>query len=86
MYRTLYFRYLSQQKYEELLDLLYQGALTLLSHEQNTSGADLGLLLVDTLEKSKTVAEGAEKWMQKIALLLSKIPQNVVERETLLVS
>ncbi|EAT34855.1 AAEL002521-PA [Aedes aegypti] len=85
MYRTLYFRYLSQQKYEELLDLLYQGALTLLSHEQNTSGADLGLLLVDTLEKSKTVAEGAEKWMQKIALLLSKIPQNVVERETLLV-
>ncbi|KXJ75372.1 hypothetical protein RP20_CCG011847 [Aedes albopictus] len=84
MYRTLYFRYLSQKKYEELLDLLYQGALTLLNHEQYTSGADLGLLIVDTLEKGK-ITEDAEKWMQKLALLLSKILPNVVERETLLV-
>lgn len=84
MYRTLYFRYLSQKKYEELLELLYKGSLTLLNHEQHTSGADLGLLLVDTLEKGK-ITEDAEKWMQKIALLLSKIAPNVVEREALLV-
>lgn len=84
MYRMLYFRYLSQKKYEELLNMLYQGALTLVNHEQHTSGADLGLLVVDTLEKGK-ITEDAEKWMQKIALLLSKILPNVVERETLLV-
>ncbi|XP_058443480.1 Golgi to ER traffic protein 4 homolog [Malaya genurostris] len=84
MYRTLYFRYLSQKRYTELLDLLYKGALTLLKHDQHTSGADLGLLVVDTLEKAKIV-EDTEKWMQKIALLLSKIQPNVVERETLLV-
>lgn len=84
MYRTLYFRYLTQKKYEELLELLYKGSLTLLNHEQYTSGADLGLLIVDTLEKGK-ITDDAEKWMQKIAVLLSKIPPNVVERETLLV-
>ncbi|EDS36768.1 conserved hypothetical protein [Culex quinquefasciatus] len=85
MYRTLYFRYLSQRKYEELLELLYKGSLTLLNHEQHTSGADLGLLIVDTLEKAAKPEQEAEPWMQKIAMLLSKIPQNVVERETLLV-
>lgn len=85
MYRTLYFRYLSQKKYDELLDLLYKGSMTLLTHEQHTSGADLGLLIVDTLEKGKIV-DDAEKWMQKIALLLSKIQPDVVERETLLVN
>ncbi|XP_053695443.1 Golgi to ER traffic protein 4 homolog [Sabethes cyaneus] len=84
MYRTLYFRYLSQKKYEELLDLLYKGALTLLSHDQQTSGADLGLLVVDTLEKAGVV-DGTEKWMQKLAILLSKIQPHIVERETLLV-
>lgn len=85
MYRTLYFRYLSQRKYEELLELLYKGALTLLNHDQNTSGADLGLLIVDTLEKAAKQEPEAEQWMQKLAVLLSKIPPNVVERETLLV-
>lgn len=85
MYRTLYFRYLSQRKYDELLELLYKGSLTLLNHEQHTSGADLGLLIVDTLEKAAKPEQEAEQWMQKIAVLLSKIPQNVVERETLLV-
>ncbi|XP_055608798.1 Golgi to ER traffic protein 4 homolog [Uranotaenia lowii] len=85
MYRTLYFRYLSQRKYDELLDLLYKGALTLLNHDQQTSGTDLGLLIVDTLEKAGKEAEDAEKWMHKIAMLLSKIQPNVVERETLLV-
>uniref|UniRef100_A0A1Q3F7M2 Putative golgi family to er traffic protein 4 n=1 Tax=Culex tarsalis TaxID=7177 RepID=A0A1Q3F7M2_CULTA len=85
MYRTLYFRYLSQRNYEQLLELLYKGSLTLLNHEQHTSGADLGLLIVDTLEKAAKPEEEAEQWMQKLAVLLSKIPQNVVERETLLV-
>ena len=83
MYRTLYFRYLGQQKYDELLELLYKGSLVLLVHEQYTSGADLALLLVDTLEKSN--CEEGEQWMNKIGILISKIPANIVERETLLV-
>lgn len=85
MYRTLYFRYLSQRKFDELLELLYKGSVTLLGKEQHTSGADLGLLIVDTLEKDSKTEEDAEGWMHKIAVLLSKIPPSVVERETLLV-
>lgn len=79
-----YFRYLGQKKYEELLDLLYDGAVLLLKHGQvssflslkhevcvwvlftfihivfllflqlqQTSGADLAILLVDVLLKAE---------------------------------
>ncbi|KAG8329162.1 Golgi to ER traffic protein 4 [Homalodisca vitripennis] len=54
MYRTLYFRYLTQKKYGELLELLFDGAKLLLQHDQQTSGADLAILLVDVLVKSET--------------------------------
>nr|CAI5850683.1 unnamed protein product [Callosobruchus analis] len=53
MYRTLYFRYLGQKKYKELKDMLYNGSLLFLEHDQQLSGADLAILLVDALEKSE---------------------------------
>ncbi|KAF2367841.1 hypothetical protein FHG87_001400 [Trinorchestia longiramus] len=53
MYRTLYFRYKSQEKYTELLDLLYEGSHLLLTHNQQTSGADLAILMLEVLELSK---------------------------------
>jgi hypothetical protein len=34
MYRTLYFRYLAQKKYKETLDMLYNGSLLFLEHDQ----------------------------------------------------
>lgn len=83
-YRTLYFRYLSQKRFDECLELLYNGAMTFLDSEQYSSGADLGLLVVDTLEK--TTVEDNELWMQRLGILLSKISSNMVERETLMVS
>uniref|UniRef100_A0A2P2I207 Golgi to ER traffic protein 4 homolog n=1 Tax=Hirondellea gigas TaxID=1518452 RepID=A0A2P2I207_9CRUS len=52
MYRTLYFRYLTQEKYKELLDMLFEGSILLLNHSQQTSGVDLALLMLDVLEKS----------------------------------
>jgi hypothetical protein len=83
MYRTLYFRYLSQKKYEELLELLYKGATTLLKHDQSASGADLSLLIVDVLEKANL--PDYEIWIQRIGVLLNKIGPNVIERETLMI-
>lgn len=83
-YRTLYFRYLSQKRYDDCLELLYSGSLKLLNNEQYSSGADLGLLVVDTLEKA-TVTE-SDSWIQRLGTLLSKIPANLVERETLMVN
>jgi len=45
-------RYISQQRYSEAIDLLRDGALSLLRANQISSGADLGLLLIDTLDKA----------------------------------
>lgn len=83
-YRTLYFRYLSQKRFDECLELLYDGAIKLLENHQYSSGADLGLLVVDTLEK--TTINDIEFWIHRLGALMAKIPANLVERETLLVS
>lgn len=83
-YRTLYFRYLSQQRYDDCLQLLFNGSLKLLENEQFSSGADLGLLVVETLEK--TTVTDTDLWIHRMGLILSKIPANLVERETLLVN
>lgn len=83
-YRTLYFRYLSQQRYDDCLQLLFNGSLKLLENEQFSSGADLGLLVVETLEK--TTVTDTDLWIQRMGMILSKIPANLVERETLLVN
>ncbi|KAH3872275.1 Golgi to ER traffic protein 4 homolog [Dreissena polymorpha] len=59
MFRTLYFRYSTAKKYAEAIDLLYNGALTLLKHKQYESGSDLALLMVDVLNTAKEpVTEG----------------------------
>ncbi|EAA06358.4 Golgi to ER traffic protein 4 homolog [Anopheles merus] len=84
MYRTLYFRYVSQGKYADVLELLYDGALTMLEHEQYSSGADLGLLIIQTLEKAGSTVETPEQWIKRLAELVSKIKPTVVDREALL--
>ena len=43
---------MSQHRYAEAVDLLRDGALSLLRANQISSGADLGLLLVSTLDKA----------------------------------
>ncbi|CAK1596095.1 unnamed protein product [Parnassius mnemosyne] len=82
MYRTLYFRYLSQKKYEDLLNLLYKGSTLLLQRDQQGSGADLAILLIDVLTKSET--KPCEEWMEKIAKLFELMSSGIPERETYL--
>ncbi|XP_045497283.1 Golgi to ER traffic protein 4 homolog [Colias croceus] len=84
MYRTLYFRYLSQKKYSDLLQLLYNGALILLQRDQQGSGADLSILLLDVLSKSET--KPTEEWIEKIAKLFELINASVPERDTFLIN
>ncbi|XP_042719976.1 Golgi to ER traffic protein 4 homolog isoform X4 [Tympanuchus pallidicinctus] len=52
MYRTLFFRYMSQGKYAEARELMYSGALLFFSHNQQNSAADLSMLVLESLEKS----------------------------------
>ncbi|KAJ9600818.1 hypothetical protein L9F63_001030 [Diploptera punctata] len=84
MYRTLYFRYLGQKKYAELMDLLYDGAILLLSHDQQTSGADLAILFVDVLNKSD--ASTSDEQFNKLSRLFGMISSDVPERDTFLAS
>ncbi|XP_034192300.1 Golgi to ER traffic protein 4 homolog [Osmia lignaria lignaria] len=79
MYRTLYFRYLGQKKYSELLELLYNGATLLLQHEQHASGADLGILFINVLIQSGT--EPSQIYFEKITNLLCIMSSSSPERD-----
>ncbi|XP_068631747.1 Golgi to ER traffic protein 4 homolog [Battus philenor] len=82
MYRTLYFRYLGQKKYEDLLNLLYKGSSLLLKHDQQGSGADLAILIVEVLTKSET--KTSEEWIEKVASLFGQMHSSIPEREIFL--
>lgn len=85
MYRTLYFRYTAQQKYDDCLELLYKGSMKLISKQQETSAADLGLLILDTLEKRGSCKDG-DVWIERIGNLITRLSSTTVERETIIVS
>lgn len=82
MYRTLYFRYLNQKKYDQLKKLLYDGAIKMLDYGQGTSGADLAELLVSVLKETKFVPN--ETMFDRIAILFEKMDQGLVERDAFL--
>jgi len=79
MYKTIYFRYLGQKRYIDLIHLLYNGSLLLLQHEQYTSGADLGILLIDVLKKSQQ--KPSEDFFEKLMNLFFLMNPLSPERE-----
>lgn len=89
MYRTLYFRYLNQQRFDDCLQLLYTGAVQFLDQQQHSIGADLSCLVVDTLSKrgqpAAVAAADVELWLNRLGELLKLIGPSVVEREAFLV-
>ncbi|XP_065580251.1 Golgi to ER traffic protein 4 homolog isoform X2 [Artemia franciscana] len=82
MYRTLYFRYLGQQKYEELIALLMDGALLFLEKDQQTSGADLAILLLTVLQKANKQADDLK--VELLSGLHQKMKPDLAERQTFL--
>lgn len=68
----------------ELSDLLYDGAEKLLAASQFQSGSDLGLLLIEILQKCKFEDSEFERWITRVGGLIEKVEPNVVERETLI--
>lgn len=89
MYRTLYFRYLNQRRFDDCLQMLHTGALQFLDQEQHSIGADLSCLVVDTLSKrgqpAAAAAADVELWLNRLGELLKLIGPSVVEREAFLV-
>ncbi|CAH0388985.1 unnamed protein product [Bemisia tabaci] len=80
LYRTIYFRYLNQKKYDELLTVLYSGATLFLRHDQQVGGADLSILYIDVLTKSATPV--TNEILDKLPPLLKLMSPNLAERET----
>ncbi|GFO06780.1 Golgi to er traffic protein 4 homolog [Plakobranchus ocellatus] len=78
MFRTVYFRYNGQQKFTEAADLLYRGALILLRHNQHSSGADLSLLFIDVLTKSKSTV--TDTIIGQISTLFERMDPECPER------
>jgi len=84
MYRTLYFRYLGQTRYDDLLKLLYDGSLLFFEHQQTSSGADLAKLFVEVLLKAKMKVD--KDVVDKVVDLMAKIPPSAPERQAMLTS
>ncbi|XP_028669848.1 Golgi to ER traffic protein 4 homolog [Erpetoichthys calabaricus] len=78
MYRTLFFRYMSQGKYTEARELMYSGALLFFSYNQQNSAADLSMLVLESLEKSDSAI--AEYILECLAKLFSLMDPNSPER------
>ncbi|KAJ8036905.1 Golgi to ER traffic protein 4-like [Holothuria leucospilota] len=82
MYRTLYFRYMAQNKHAEAIELLYSGATLLLEHKQYGSGADLSLLLVEVFQTSKATVDDDN--IAKVSKLFQLIKRDLPERHAFL--
>lgn len=86
MYRTLYFRYLNQKKYDDLLDILFNGAEIFFEKDQEASGIDLTQLIIDTLVKSGARPEDNSPLFAKLTKLLSHIRPDNPQREAIITS
>ncbi|XP_063487166.1 Golgi to ER traffic protein 4 homolog isoform X2 [Symphalangus syndactylus] len=78
MYRTLFFRYMSQSKHAEARELMYSGALLFFSHGQQNSAADLSMLVLESLEKAEV--EVADELLENLAKVFSLMDPNSPER------
>uniref|UniRef100_A0A8D1PTL3 Guided entry of tail-anchored proteins factor 4 n=1 Tax=Sus scrofa TaxID=9823 RepID=A0A8D1PTL3_PIG len=78
MYRTLFFRYMSQSKHAEARELMCSGALLFFSHGQQNSAADLSMLVLESLEKAEV--EVADELLESLAKLFSLMDPNSPER------
>ncbi|VEN52074.1 unnamed protein product [Callosobruchus maculatus] len=64
--------------------MLYNGSLLFLEHDQQLSGADLAILLVDVLEKSEANESEDFIWAYKLSKIFSKLSASTPERDTFL--
>ncbi|CAG2172910.1 unnamed protein product [Oppiella nova] len=88
IYRTLYFRLLRDKRHLQLSQLLFEGAIRLLTLRQHNSGADLATLyiqlLIETNNKtlSGEVIVPCDQLLMNIRRLFELIPAKTPERVT----
>jgi hypothetical protein len=84
MYRTLYFRYSGQGKYDLLEQMLYDGAITFFGQDQVTSAIDLAKLYVETLTAGNTTP--TEVHFERVVKLYLLMPGDNVDKPPYLAS
>jgi len=75
MYRTIYFRYLSQKKFDDLKNLMIHGATIMITKKHNNEGIDLAQLLINVYKDNKIPAtqENLEPILKIIQLHLDNL-------------
>ncbi|KAI1301874.1 Golgi to ER traffic protein 4 -like protein [Halotydeus destructor] len=83
LYRTLVFRYTNSKKFNELRQLLFEGASLFFEKEQFNSAADMSGLYLNAVSSDPDITEETAELSsiyQKIGELFSKIPDKTPER------
>lgn len=83
IYRTIYYRLIRENKYAEIYNLLYSGALRLFQKGQQNSGSDLTILLADTLAKVQSLTDlnhTETELLQNMRSLFEQLSANSPER------
>ncbi|OTF80631.1 DUF410 domain containing protein, partial [Euroglyphus maynei] len=84
IYRTIYYRLVRENKFAEIYDLLYQGAIRLFDKGEQNSGADLALLLADLMLTKMTDLKQSNHdettVLDNMTTLFSKISAELPER------
>ncbi|KAI8381434.1 uncharacterized protein BYT42DRAFT_531297 [Radiomyces spectabilis] len=80
MYRTVARRYNKQQKYDHTIQLLHDGALSLMQHGQSTSGADLANYMLETYKIANVPVDAAS--LDRVVELLSLYSPKEAGRKT----
>jgi len=78
MYRTIYFRYLSQKKLEDLRSLLIHGATVMITKKHHNEGIDLAQLLINNYKENKTKvsSQTLDPILKIVQLHLDNLDQN----------
>ncbi|KAI8095390.1 hypothetical protein BDF21DRAFT_405774 [Thamnidium elegans] len=80
MYRTVARRLNKQQKYQDTIRLLHDGAILLLQHNQNGSGSDLANYMLETYKLASVPVDEAS--LDRVVEILSLYPAAEVGRKT----
>lgn len=83
IYRTIYYRLMRENRYNEVYNLLFDGCIKLLDRNQFVSGADLANLLLEMLIKldsASALNRSQDELIANIRLMFEKISPNSPER------
>ncbi|KAI8342627.1 hypothetical protein BC941DRAFT_413339 [Chlamydoabsidia padenii] len=82
MYRTVARRYNKQEKYNNSIKLLHDGAVSLLQHKQSGSGSDLANYMMDTYLTANLPVD--EQSLDRVIDILELYPSTEVGRKSFL--